>query len=888
MKTNLIELKLKLERSRREITAAHREGADGFATSLALTRAVDQTVCRAWASLGGEADRLAAVVALGGYGRQELSPASDLDVMVLCESGDDRAAAEEVAQQVLHSLWDTGVDLGHSVRTVEEAIGQNGTSPEIWAGLLESRPLCGSMTLLSEFRSRLAEAVDGADPAWFVNQVLKDLDARHGRYGNSVKLLEPNIKKSAGALRDIHAALWLFRGTDPSYLVPPTEGGSATQEFVRLLVANGLLDVRRADAAVAAAGFLLRVRHEMHYQREGLHDTLEYGLQLQIAEALYFSAEHDATAVEVFMRQYYLHARTIDHLSRRLCRRFRPVVALDPDPGTGKQLGSAFRQVGSTIVMSPGVERLTESRQIFEAFLASAEHDAELDVRVQGAIESAHHLLNERTVTDAGIAALFRKILITGRVGRTLRMMNELNVLGSYIPEFGKLVAFFQHNVYHYFTADEHTLIAVERAESLQHGEGVLHDIYRGLRRRDHLAMAILLHDIAKPISVAGHESIGVDIARTVLDRIGMSDGFPLIAFLIRHHLVMEQVAFRRNIHDPQTIREFASRFDSPEQLDYLYVLTYADLSAVNMSVWTDWKAVILRNLYLRTAEVLRRKLTGADIDRFHASEREAAVEQVVTTLSQELPKEDVRNHLQGIGNDAYVSQFSEQEIAEHIRKGKGTGSVSTLFRQGEGYTEVTVIGTDAPYVLSHCCGVLSANDANIFDANIYTRDDGVFIDHFRVSDRGSGGNLSEAACRKIGEDLRHVMNRNLDIRKLFAAHRRKWKRRGELPVNPTTRIGLEFEENPRFTIIEIFAPDSVGFLYRVTETMSELGLDIHFAKIATRIDGVVDAFYVRENNGTPLSSGERREEVRSRLIKAIRELAAEHLSEEDPGRGTV
>ncbi|MDH4069324.1 MAG: [protein-PII] uridylyltransferase [Ignavibacteria bacterium] len=888
MNTTALELKRRLAGQRQAIAAAHRSGAGGFDTCMSITTMMDEALRTAWSGMSKGAGDHAAVVALGGYGRSELSPGSDVDVMILCDSGDYLEQAEKAAREFLHILWDAGIDLGHAVRTIDEAAAQHGESHQVWAGMLESRPVCGNRDLSDRFLARLQEIVETGDSTWFVTHVLQELRGRHQRYGNSVKLLEPNVKKSAGAMRDLHTALWLFRATDPEYLVPSGEDLPALRGFLRLLVGENLLDKERAAAADEAASFLLRVRHEMHYQNDGVHDMLEYRLQLQIAEALRFEPEQETAAVEVFMRRYYAHARTIDHLTRRLCRGFRLAVEGTGENGRGTDIGSVFRVSGRSLQLRPGIERLTDPHQVFEAFLTSAENDLELDFRLQGAIESAHPVLDANICTDATAASMFRRILRSGRVGQTLRMMNELNVLGPYIPEFGKLVAFFQHNVYHYFTADEHTLIAVAKAESLGDGEGVLPDVYRSLERKDFLAMAVVLHDIAKPISVVGHETLGVDVAQQVLERIGMTEGFPLVAFLIRNHLLMEQIAFRRNIHDPQTIRDFAARFDSPEQLDYLYVLTYADLSAVNMSVWTEWKAAILRNLYLRTAEILQKKLSGPEIDRLHESQMEEAVEQVVSKLSTNLPGEDVRRHLEGIGNDAYISQFNEREIADHIREGSDAGTISTLFRHGDGFTEVTVIGTDAPYVLSQCCGVLSANDANIFDANIFTRDDGVFIDHFRVSDRGSGGVLSDPACAKIGDDIRHVLAQKLDIRKLFAAHRRKWKRRAGMPLNPTTRIGVEFEENPRFTIIDIFAPDSVGFLYRVTEAISGLGLDIHFAKIATRIDGVVDAFYVRDAGGAPLSPGERREEIRERLIQTIQEIAAEQLSEEDPGKGSV
>jgi [protein-PII] uridylyltransferase len=460
--------------------------------------------------------------------------------------------------------------------------------------------------------------------------------------------------------------------------------------------------------------------------------------------------------------------------------------------------------------------------------------------------------------------------------------MSDLGILGAYIPEWADLVAFFQHNVYHYYTADEHTLIALANAERLRVERGPLHEVFRMLGRKDLLYLAILLHDIAKPRGVADHEITGVEMSRTILRRLGMEEDSGEIGFLIRHHLAMEQVAFRRNLHDPATIREFAALFDRPERLSYLYVLTYADLSAVNPSVWTAWKATMLLDLYQLTLEVLVRNLRGEQIDRFHRERAEAAVEQVVESLSVSIPREDIERHLEGFQNDAYVATFSEREIREHIERSRA-GGVSVLFERAGGLTEVTVIAPDAPYALSRCCAVLAANDASIIDANIFTRDDGILIDRFRIAAPAGPGALGVETCRKIDEDLQRVLAGTLDIEHLLQEHRRRWRRRPRPPVNPNIRTDVKFEETPRHTIIDVYAPDSLGFLYRVTEAISSLGMDIYFAKIATRVDGIVDAFYVLDRDGKKISDPARQETIRSEILALLARLAKEEL-----GRGSA
>ncbi len=884
MKTDVGTLKASLAKKQAEIERTHRGGVDGFATCTSLTAAMDEVIGTAFQMLsstfGPAAKEHVAVLALGGYGRAELFPRSDVDVMLLCASGEHKEAAAHVAKEFLHLLWDAGVDTGHSVRTIDEALGIRGTTADAWASMIESRFLCGDRSLAEQFFSALGETLSVEQERWFIENVFADIASRHERHGHSVKLLEPNIKKSAGGLRDMHAVFWLRRATDPAFFTPIDPKRPASVAFLSLLLDSRDLEPDEYAAAIAALQFLFRARHEMHYRRDSLHDTLEYMLQLEVAEGLGFGPRNELRSVEVFMREYYLHARNVYQFHRKLTQPYRELIEhLSGLSRDEERIGIGFLLYDGVLSISPETIQFPRAEDMFEAFALAAEHDAELDFRLRGVIERSAGLLSREILDAPELASMFARILQSRRVAGTLHAMNELGVLGRYIPEFGELVAFFQHNVYHYFTADEHTLIAIANAERLREDRGILHEVFRNLKRKDILYLAILLHDIAKPRGVGDHEITGVDMARTILGRLGMDNAFPDIAFLIRNHLVMEQIAFRRNVHDAQTIKEFAAKFARPELLDYLYVLTYADLSAVNINVWSEWKSSMLQDLYLRTSEVLRRDLRGAEIDEFHRLKQVAAKAELVDKLSTQMPREQVERHLQGIQSDAYVALFTEEEIGKHIQHGLTEEPVTTLFADGEGYTEVTVIARDAPFALSKFCAVLSANDANIFDANIFTRDDGVIIDRFRVVGASARKQLEHRVYDKIAEDLKQVMGGTLDIEHLFQTHRRRWKRRPRLPLNPTVRSDVEFEDNPRYTIIDVYAPDSVGFLYRVTETISRLGLDIYFAKIATRVDGIVDAFYTLDRAGRAILDPDQRSAIREEILLTIRTLTEEELA---------
>jgi [protein-PII] uridylyltransferase len=855
----------------------HRAGASGVDTCAALSGALDELVAEAFSATVAGGESTTAVIALGGYGRCELFPNTDMDVMVLATDGDGRGRAEESARAFLHILWDAGLAVGHSVRTVEEVCALHGTTLDAWVSVLEGRLVCGDAALDALLRRRLQELVAPGD-RWLVGGLLEEQQARHERFGNSVKLLEPNIKKSAGALRDLHSLFWLSIGTGGTPLVE-RRTTSALRTFVDSLAAGGALDADEHAEAVTALDFLFRVRHEMHVQRGDQHDTLEYALQLAVADGLGFQPADGWRGVELFMRAYYAQARVVHRLHRRVAQEHREALEHRTEPGVGMPVAEGVLALDECLTLAPGSSGFADPVALFEAFAQAAERQLPFDHRLRAAVERSREALSALEPSSEALAARFRRVLRSRWVAPVLRLMNDLNVLGLYIPEFGRLVSFFQHNVYHYYTADEHTLIALSRAELLREESGYLREVFRNLKRKDLLYLAVLLHDIAKPLGVADHEITGAAVATDVLARLGLSDLDADIGFLIRHHLVMEQVAFRRNIEDPAALRDFTARFPRAELLDYLYVLTYADLSAVNPGVWTEWKASLLQQLHRRASEVLRRNLQGDEIAAFHRARHEAAAEQVMASLSGELPREEVERHLRAMQSPAYLSSFSYDEVAAHIREIRAGNPVAALFRHAEGYTEVTVIGTDAPFALSRFCAVLAANDATIFDANIFTRSDGVIIDHFRVAGVTTRDRLEHRVCQKVAEDLRAVTEGSLDIDHLFAQHHRKWKRRPRPPVNPSVRTDVVFEDGEPYTIVDVYAPDAVGFLYRVTEAISRLGLDIYFAKIATRVDGIVDAFYVLDRSGEPVRDPEQRDGIRAEILRTIAAITGEELA---------
>lgn len=856
------------------ILRLHRKGAGGVRVALSLTARMDRLIRDVYQSTASPTRKLLSIVALGGYGRKELCFSSDTDIMFLIGSEDHKAGASIAVQQLLHRLLDYGLDIGHSFRTVEECLEFSATDFESWNSLLESRIICGNLPTYKILRSGIAGRVQSSDRRRYVQSLLNAMEIRHRKYGNSTKLLEPNIKNSAGGLRDLHTVLWLMLGTARMQLrLKPKETGLS-----RLLAGASLkkqFSVRSLQGARQALDSLLRVRNEMHLQGRSLHDSLEFTFQRQVAEALRYRSSPTRTNVERFMHEYYIATRAVAQLTRRVGNWATEQFLDPPAPVAARALEGPFVLRGTTIDAAPR-SGIPGNGEALRAFLLCTEHEARFSTQLEDALTRLASRC--RPLRSRKEAALLREILNKpAGVTQALRTMNDLGLLERWVPEWKGLVAFFQHNIYHYYTADEHTLMVVAAVEKLQGRTDSFGDVFRRLPRYDVLYLACLLHDIAKPTRIGDHEIIGVAIAEKVLKRLHYSDALEDVSFLIRNHLLMEQIAFRRNLSDPQTIIDFASRFSSPLQLDYLYLLTYADLSAVNRNVWTEWKGMLLFELYRRSRELLERKQTAEQFEESETARHHEAIQDLVNRLASALPQADARRHLEAFDNPGYLTAFDAKEVAEHIRH-IGTGqTLTTLISRKETYTELTVLAPDAPFALSKFCGVLTANDANILDAQIFTRNDGIIIDKFRVTDFVTKTALTESQSSKIRTELSDVLAGKTDIQHLLDRHRMKWRRRAGRH-NPNIRTDIEFEDHPKFTIIDVYAPDMLGFLYKVTETISRLGLNISFAKIATRVDGIVDSFYVTDSSGLKIESPDRRDEAKREILQTIAELTDSEL----------
>ena len=447
--------------------------------------------------------------------------------------------------------------------------------------------------------------------------------------------------------------------------------------------------------------------------------------------------------------------------------------------------------------------------------------------------------------------------------------MHELDILGTYVPEFDSLTCLVQYNRYHIYTADEHTLVAVERLNYLARSPSLPHDlqhlrrVYNEISRKELLYLALLMHDVGKSVRGKDHSIVGAEMTQDFLKRLQLPDDqIETVVFLVRHHLAMSGIAQRRDLSDQRMIAEFANTFSHPDVLRMLYVLTYADLSAVTQTAWTAWKGHLLRELYENTFYILTK---STQPDREQPEQQD--IRKILAALEPRIPHQTLVEHLNNMP-PRYPEQNSPEEIAQHLQLIDAIGSslVAVSVQPSGLFLEITICTHDQPFRLSEICGVLATHDINIFSAHAYTRNDGTVIDIFQVtSDMDNDATLR----KKIQQTLTDVFQQKERVSDLFANYSQRWslRRQPTVPISP--EITFDNNVSMRSTVIDILARDATGLLYRITRTLSELGLDIYTARIGTQADRAVDAFYVRKN-GDKITDTALLEHITRELTHAI------------------
>ncbi|NOX17669.1 MAG: HD domain-containing protein [Chlorobi bacterium] len=794
-----------------------------------------------------------ALVAAGSFSRRELSPHSDVDVLFIfdeAEGNDDNIGS------YITRLWDCGLEISHTVRQFSDIEKFRDVDLHAFTQFFETRFLLGNRKLYQEWNKRLIASLLPEKKVEILKRFFDDNKARYKKFGESPKLLEPNIKFTAGGMRDVHVVEWMYSFKNEIILTDQSEE-TQTEKFLSILKNKMLLSRGEINKLEKSYKLLLKTRNILHLTNKKKNDRLEFVAQEKIA------AEIDEFGGDwkKFMKAYFAAAGVIYRFSRTMLKRFREQINAKISDQLLVELDEDFSLRGDKIIITSNKELVFQN--ILRAFYYRGKYGASFDEYLRSMIIDAINSIEEKSEHVQISSVFFREILnLEENVGKTLTAMSELGVLQLYLPEFKDLIGFFQPGVYHCYTADEHTLIAMINVENLCSEDSFMGRFYCLIKRRDLLLLSILLHDIGKPISVSGHEIIGAEIASTIMERLGYDlEEIELVRFLVRNHLVMEQTAFRRNLNDPATLNKFASSFDSLEALDLLYLLTFADLSAVSPVIWTQWKSDLLFELYSKTKKMISERLSGAELLSEKEDEAIAAIENGNNSLLKE--------HIDLINDLGYLKEFSSEEIADHVRKIEHGLDVEIFFKELSSFTNITIIAKDSFNLLARLCGALAINDINIHDAKIFTRKDGVIIDTFNVTEFRSDKLIDEEKYEKIGGDIKLAVANELALQKEFLKVKTKWKRIENLFFSKSGKIKVEFEKHDKYTIIDVYAPDKLGLLYQITQIFTSLGLSIYFAKISTKEDGVVDSFYVLDGRGYKVSSKEF-ELIRYELTEAI------------------
>jgi [protein-PII] uridylyltransferase len=800
------------------------------------------------------------LVALGGYGRGELHPSSDIDLMLM-HGGEVTPYVQRMAQEILYTLWDLGLRIGHACRSLADCLALARTDLPSRTSMLAARVLAGDRRLFRRFQRTLRQEVYRKDFGEFLARTLAERDERYRKHGGSVYVQEPNVKESAGGLRDVHTALWL------AY----TKFGART---LRELEDRGLLSPRERQATDEALTFLWRVRNELHFLAGTRQDVLDRGLQVHVAEKLGYETDETRVAAEKFMRDYYLHARTIHRISARLIARCQEGLARRTTVGRRDRRAALADGLvvydGRLHLAEPGALQKDPVR-ILRVFRHAQQLGCELDGELERALEEAAPLLeNDAWRASPELRSIFLSIFRTwSRVATTLRRMHDTGVLGAYLPEFGALTCLVQYEHFHRYTVDQHSLLAVEALEGLgpRHGRDgdELAQIIAELERPELLMMGILLHDIGKALG-PGHAEKGVPLIRAVTRRLNLDpDDAAAVEFLVEHHLLFSYMAERRDIDDPKTIERLAAVVRFPAWLTMLYLLTCADVRAVGPGLWTPWRGALLRELFVRT----RFRLAGQPPK---PPRRAAVVHRIVQVLADPTAAAAAAAHLQGM-SDRYVRTTSPQRMAAHLRlieRLREEPVATELFHYGDlGASDLCIVTRDVPGLFAVIAGTLAAHGVNILSAQIETRVDGVAVDTFHVNDPTGEAILDKARWEAVTEDFSRTLGGETTVEGLFATRRRSAPR-SDAATRGAVRVTVDNSLSDTRTVVEVRAPDRVGLLYLVTRALAREGLNIATAKIATDLDQALDTFYTTDAAGRKIDDPERIALLRAAVVEAL------------------
>jgi [protein-PII] uridylyltransferase len=866
-------LRAALDEGRARARQRLQTGEHGIAVARALAACADEILsalfdhirARVFKTMATARGERLALVAVGGYGRGELAPHSDIDLLFL-RGPRTSPYTDAVIQGMLYVLWDLGLKVGHASRGVGEALRLARSDYTIRTTLLEARFLAGDENLAQELFDRFRSEVVDRDQAGFVSAKLRERDERHARAGASRYMVEPNLKEGKGGLRDIHTLVWLLRHRY-SY------GASQASAVQDVFAASDREVMRRC------ARFLWTVRCHLHDIAGRAEERLTFDVQPELARRMGFAGRGAQTGVERFMKRYFLATKQVGVLTRTVCAKLEADNAKRIPHGlrrfsvvarqAGAPIEEGFRLEGGRLTFADG-NVLARPANMLRLFEIAERRDLDVHPDALAAVTKRWRGLGAHWRKDPAAIEAFLGVMSSKRhPTAALQLMNETGVLGKFVPEFGRIVGKMQFNMYHHYTVDEHTLYGIEALSEIENGRyrdihPLSTQIFPKIINRRALYLAMLLHDTGKG---EGDQQVeGAKSARAACERMGLpGEETELIVWLVANHLEMSDVAQKRDLSDPRTILQFAERVENIERLRLLLVLTVADIRAVGPTLWNNWKGQLLRDLYRLTEAVLRGGRSSEDDVRRQLAENAAEkkrqmLEAMGPLASAVVPWFDLIEDGYWLSNDADALIWHAREVA--YARGQGGPHAAARICAEQGVTEVLVHARDRTGLFASLAAAFSVAGANILSARIYTAQDGTVFDVFAIqtTDVRPFGADNPATLRALLDRLTRAAGVDCEAPATKMASRRM----AAFAIDPWVRFDNDL--TPVATVIEASGRDRIGLLAELASVCADAGVAIVSAHIDTHGERATDVFYVQESAGGQITQPRRIAALQAKL----------------------
>jgi len=814
------------------------------------------------------------VMAVGGYGRGEMAPHSDVDIAFLTPIK-NTPWCEQVIEAMLYFMWDLGMKVGHSSRSLDDMVRMSKSDLTIRTAMLEGRYVWGDQDLYEEARDRFWKDVVSGTERQFVAEKLAEREERHKRMGDSRYVVEPNVKEGKGSLRDLHTLYWIgkyiHKVRDPSELVS-----------VGLLTRKEYLAFRRAE------NFFWAVRCHLHTITKRAEDRLTFDMQREVAARMNFSDRPGKSAVERFMQMFFLQAKVVGNLTGVFLAQLDEQFAKKQPRGllagfrARERVVKGYKVFGGRIKAPSDDWFKSDPVRMIEIFVIADKEGLEIHPETMRLISRDAVLIKKHVRNDKRANDLFMDLLTSrNNPEMTLRWFNEAGVFGRFVTEFGRVNAQMQFDMYHHYTVDEHTIRAIGLLSKIEKGEfeqdhPLAHIIVHKVRSRRALYASVLLHDIAKGRG-GDHSVLGAEIALKLCPRFGLDEEeTELVSWLVRSHLLLSATAFKRDLSDSKTIADFVKVVQSLDRLRQLTLLTIVDIRAVGPGTWNSWKRQLIGELYAASEERLR--LGHAEFGR---EKRVAAKKAAVAAISPEYEALVAKVGTKFV--DAYWIAESDDVIAKNLAQLEAAEelghplSIHAEYQPIHGATLVTVIASDHPGLFYRIAGGIHLAGGNIIDARIHTTRTGRAVDNFLVQDPLERPFMEEAQLERLRTSIENALANRIKILPQLVAKPDARPRADAFDVRP--RVLFDNKASNRFTVVEVNARDRPALLNRLAHALFESRLMVHSAHIATYGERAADTFYVTDLLGEKLTSTSRLKTLERRLLEATSEQTVEEVA---------